>query len=164
MRRWLFVLSLILIAVFLSCSEDNACRSFWSDLCSKEKYFNEPEEYYYQQKLFFCNCIKNKRSNFTDYEKIECDRYLESIDMLDENIPEQKKSLQECAVQHALLDKYKDTYISICQMRNGTEECNKSKSDCIKECPTGSDEEYKGCIAKCNAQYPCDSLCDGFGF
>lgn len=166
MRNPIFMLTLLQIVIFLSCSGDegNACRSFYTDLCSKERYFNEPEEYYYQQKILFCNCIKNQRANFTDYEKIECDRYLKSIDLLDENLPEDKRVLQECTVQHELLKKYKDTYISICQMRNGTDECNKSRSECIKACPTGSEEEYKGCVAKCSGQYPCDDLCDGFGF
>ncbi len=166
MKNLFLFIVLYITFTFFSCSDDegNACRSFYNDLCSNERYFDEPEEYYYTQKKLFCDCIKNKRSEFTDYEKMECDRLLESIDMLDENIPEQKKVLQECAVQHELLSKYKDTYILTCQMRNGTEDCNNAKNDCIKQCPTDSDEKYKACIATCNAQYPCDSICDGFSY
>ncbi len=166
MRRF-FLLSLFLIPalVILSCSEEkNVCESYYDKICSKEKYFDEPEEYYYQQKVLMCNCIKNKRSDFTDYEKIECDRMLKSLAELDENVPDQKKVLQECSVQNKLLDKYGDTYISVCLLRNGTEECDNSKADCVKECPTDSDEKYKGCVAECNAKYPCGELCDGFEF
>ncbi len=164
MSKFLNMAFLLMILVFMCyCSEEkNACESYYSNICSKEKYFDEPEEYYYKRKVLMCNCIKNKRSDFTDYEKIECDRFLKSLEELDEDVPEQKKVLQECSVQNRLLDKYGDTYISICLLRNGTETCNDLKKECIKNCPTDSDEKYKGCIAECNARYPCDELCDGF--
>lgn len=165
--RGIFFFGLLFASFFVifSCSEDkNACESFYDKLCSKEKFFDEPEEYYYKQKVLFCNCIKNKRSDFTDYEKIECDRYLKSLEELNADDPEQRDILQECSVNNKLLDKYGDTYISICLLKDGTEECRKSKDECKKECPTDSDEKYKGCIAECNAKYPCDSLCDGFGY
>ncbi len=166
--RFLLVMISVLVAFisFFSCSDEekNECESYYSKICSNERYFDEPEEYYYQQKVLMCNCIKNKRSDFTDYEKIECDRTLKSLSELDENIDDQKQILQECAVGNKLLDMYGDTYVSICLMRNGTEECMNSKNDCTKNCPTDSDEKYKGCIAECNAKYPCEDLCDGFEF
>jgi hypothetical protein len=164
MRNLFWIVFALIVAVFCSCSDDegNACRSFYSDLCSRNKYFDEPEEYYYKQKSLFCDCIKDKRSEFTDYEKMECDRYLSSIDYLDESIPDQKQTLQNCAVNHQLLKKYGDTYISYCQLRNGTDRCKEDRNNCIKACPTSSDEEYKGCIATCNGRYPCDKICSGF--
>lgn len=167
MRVTIGIVFVCILSIFISinCSDEkNACESFYDKLCSKESYFNEAEEYYYQQKVLMCNCIKNKRSDFTDYEKIECDRFLKSLAELDESVPDQKKTLQECSVQNQLLDKYGDTYINTCMMRNGTDSCNESKKNCVDECPTDSDEKYKGCVAQCNAQFPCDDLCDGFEF
>ncbi|MCX7959853.1 MAG: hypothetical protein N3B13_12495 [Deltaproteobacteria bacterium] len=166
MRNCCMIILLLMTGVlFFNCSEDkNACQSYYDKICSKEKFFDEAEEYYYQQKVLLCNCVKNKRSDFTDYEKMECDRMLKSLEELNEDVPDQKKILQECSVQNRLLDKYGDDYISVCLLRNGTEECNNSKADCIKKCPTDSDEKYKGCIAECNAKYPCDEICDGFEF
>jgi|GEM_PF-2989328 len=163
--RTLMLFVFVALIIIPSCSEDegNACRSFYSDLCSRQKYFDEAEEYYYKQKSLFCDCIKNKRSDFTDYEKIECDRNLNSIDALDESVPDQKKVLQGCDVQHQLLKKYGDTYISYCQLRNGTDKCKEDQKGCLNNCPTSSDEEYKGCVAECNAKYPCNDMCSGFG-
>lgn len=150
---------------FISCGGDkNACESFYNSICSEAKYFDEVEEYYYQQKVHMCNCVKNKRANFTDYEKIECDRFLRSIEELDESVDDQRKVLQNCSVGNYLLDKYKDLFISTCLLRNGLDNCNNSKKDCIKNCPTTSDEKYKGCISECNSKFPCDSLCDGFTY
>ncbi|MGC9043393.1 MAG: hypothetical protein ACP5KG_06005 [Myxococcota bacterium] len=167
MRRLTLILlsGIMVLLIFANCSEDkNACESYYDNLCSNESYFNEPEEYYHQQKVLECNCIKNERSDFTDYEKIECDRFLKSLSQLDESVPEQKKDLQWCSVQSQLLDKYGDTYINTCLMRNGTDNCKKAKDQCANDCPKDSDEAYKGCIAQCNAKFPCDTLCDGFEF
>ncbi|MCX7943389.1 MAG: hypothetical protein N2746_02635 [Deltaproteobacteria bacterium] len=166
MKMYFFCfLSLFVMFVFYSCSEDkNACESFYDKICSKQKYFDEPEEYYYQQKVRMCNCVKGKRSDFTEYEKIECDRWLKSLAELNEDVPEQKEILQECSVANKLLDKYGDTYVSVCLMKDGTKECNDSKKECMKGCPTDSDEKYKGCIAECNEKFPCDDICDQFEF
>ncbi len=164
MERLFFLIPLCFFLLF-SCSEDkNECESYYDRLCSKEKYFDEPEEYFYQQKVKWCNCIKGKRSDFTDYEKIECDRYLESFKELDESVPDQKKVLQECEVGNRLLDKYGDLYISTCLLANGTAQCEDSKSECVKGCPSDSEEAFKGCISECDYKYPCDKICNGFEY